>query len=157
MIGIEFEELDPDNPVLDHPSPFTLVGDCFRNTAATLKKLLTPRSPIGVSQMSGPVGIMNLYYNIFQNPNWWRLVLWFSVVLNVGLAIFNMLPVHPLDGGIILYELLPYEGRRKYEEYVIPYGSFVLLGLMLVGGLSWLGYVARFWVVMANGVVSLIL
>jgi regulator of sigma E protease len=87
-------------------APFELIGDCFRNTAATLGAITSRDSAIGVSQMSGPVGIMNLYYTIFQNPDWWRLVLWFSVVLNVGLAIFNMLPLPVLDGGHITMALL---------------------------------------------------
>ena len=106
--GIEqFEELDPNQrAVLDHPNPFTLIGDCFRNTAATLSALFSPGSSIGVSQMSGPVGIMHVYYTIFQNPDWWRLVLWFSVVLNIGLAIFNMFPLPVLDGGHITMALL---------------------------------------------------
>jgi hypothetical protein len=39
---------------------------------------------------------------------------------------------------------------------VIPYGSFALLGLMLLGGLNWLGYVARFWVMFAGWIVSLV-
>jgi regulator of sigma E protease len=107
-----YEELDADNPAVIYPSPFTLVADCFRNTAATLQKLATPRSPIGVSQMSGPVGILNLYYNLFKNKNWWRHILFFSVVLNVGLAVFNMLPLPVLDGGHITMAIIESIRRR---------------------------------------------
>ena len=73
--------------------------------------------------------------------------------VNAFLAIFNMLPVYPLDGGTIIYELLPYEWKRKYEEYVVPYGSFALLGLMLLGGLRWLGVVASVWVGTSDAIV----
>jgi regulator of sigma E protease len=104
--GIVFEALDEKKRDYDYPSPFTFVADCFTNTFNTLTALFSPKSSIGVGQMSGPVGIMNLYYNIFQHPDWWRLVLWFSVVLNVGLAIFNMLPLPVLDGGHITMALL---------------------------------------------------
>ena len=51
--------------------------------------------------MSGPVGIMNLYYRIFQHPEGWRLIIYFSVIINVGLALFNLLPIPVLDGGHI--------------------------------------------------------
>lgn len=147
MNGLEFEELDPDKPLLDYPSPFTMVADCFRNTAATLKKLATPNSPIGVSQMSGPVGIMNLYYNIFQNRNWWRLVLWFSVVLNVGLAIFNMLPLPVLDGGHITMAIMEAIRRRppnlRVMEFVQLACVLCLLSFVLFVTLKDVGHIAQ--------------
>ncbi|HWB02568.1 MAG TPA: RIP metalloprotease RseP [Verrucomicrobiales bacterium] len=123
LTGIEeFEELEPEKRVYDYPAPFALIGDCFRNTFETFRALTTKNSSIGVSQMSGPVGIMKLYYNIFQSPYWWRLVLWFSVVLNVGLAIFNMLPLPVLDGGHITMALLEMARGKalgsKLMEYV---------------------------------------
>lgn len=76
------------------------------------------------------------------------------VSINAILAIFNMIPVYPLDGGTVLYELLSYDLKRKYEEYVIPYGSFALLGLMLIGGLAWIGSLANFWVHISQNIIS---
>ena len=128
--GIVFEVLNPTAREYDYPSPFTFVGDCFRNTFDTFAALLAPRSSIGVGQMSGPVGIMNLYYNIFQHPDWWRLVLWFSVVLNVGLAIFNMLPLPVLDGGHITLALLEMIRGKAIGTRLLEYVQLVcVLGL----------------------------
>lgn len=79
------------------------------------------------------------------------------ITVNAILAIFNMIPVYPLDGGTVLYELLPYEGKRKYEEYVMPYGSFALLGLMLLGGFAWIGALAGFWVQVSEKIINSIL
>lgn len=133
--GLFFESLDPKNPPLDHPLPTTMVADCFRNTWATLKALIAPRSNIGISQMSGPVGIMNLYYNIFQSDQWWRLLFFFSVVLNVGLAIFNMLPLPVLDGGHITMAVIESIRRRppnlKLMEYIQAGCVVCLLSLVL--------------------------
>lgn len=75
------------------------------------------------------------------------------VYVNALLAIFNMIPLHPLDGGTVLYELLSYELKRKYEEFVIPYGGFVLLGLMLMGGFRWVGGLAQYWVYVSDNIV----
>ncbi len=133
--GLFFESLDPKNPPLDHPLPTTMVADCFRNTWSTLKALVAPKSNIGISQMSGPVGIMNLYYRIFQNDQWWRLLLFFSVVLNVGLAIFNMLPLPVLDGGHITMAIVESIRRRppnlRLMEYVQTVCVLCLLSLVL--------------------------
>ncbi len=146
--GIEqYEELNPDAPAeLVRIPPFTLIGDVFRNTIATFRALFSPKSSIGVSQMSGPVGIMHVYYRILQNPEWWRLVLWFSVVLNVGLAIFNMFPLPVLDGGHITMALLEMIRGKAIGTKLLEYVQIVcVLGLLSfvafvtlkdVGGLS---------------------
>ncbi len=147
MLGIGYESIHSEDPPLVYTSPFTLVADCFRNTAATLKKLVTPSSPIGVSQMSGPVGILNVYYNIFQNPQWWRLVLWFSVVLNVGLAIFNMLPLPVLDGGHITMAVIEAIRRRpanlKLMELLQVACVMCLLSFVLFVTLKDVGQIAQ--------------
>jgi Zn-dependent protease len=54
------------------------------------------------------------------------------VSLNVLLALFNMLPVPPLDGGNVLIGLLP-EPAARVVERLRPYGIFVLYALMLSG------------------------
>ncbi len=69
------------------------------------------------------------------------------VLVNAILGLFNMLPVYPLDGGTVLYELLPYSMKQTYDEYVVPYGNWALLALMFVGGFSWLGKLAMVIVV----------
>ena len=62
------------------------------------------------------------------------------LVVNAALAVFNMLPIPPLDGSRLLPLVLPAAGRRLYAR-VAPYGFFVLLALVFVfeGALSFLG------------------
>jgi Zn-dependent protease len=53
--------------------------------------------------------------------------------LNVLLMVFNLLPIHPLDGGKILAALLP--ARFEYvDDFLLQYGPWILLGLVLLGG-----------------------
>jgi Zn-dependent protease len=79
------------------------------------------------------------------------------VMVNAILAIFNLIPVYPLDGGTVLYELLPYDMKQKYDEYVVPYGSMALLALMLFGGFKWIGAVAMVWIAVCETLVRAIL
>ncbi len=59
-------------------------------------------------------------------------ILLFSMVINLALALFNLIPIPPLDGHWILYGMLPYNAAKILER-VSPYGFLLLYGLMFLG------------------------
>ena len=64
-----------------------------------------------------------------------------SLQINLALAIFNILPIAPLDGSKILSGLLP-AGYEKAIFFLERYGPFILIGLIIFGratGVSILG------------------
>jgi len=52
------------------------------------------------------------------------------VVLCVVLAIFNLIPIHPLDGGKVLIGLLPLDLARKWDEILEQYGLIIVIFLL---------------------------
>jgi len=73
-------------------------------------------------------------------------VLPFMVRINVLLAVFNLIPVVPLDGSWILVHLLPREIGQRYRAFGEQWG-FALLLVLLFTGVAWT------WIRMASGVV----
>jgi Zn-dependent protease len=55
-----------------------------------------------------------------------------SVIVNLGLAAFNMIPIFPLDGSRILTGLLSREWAERYRE-LDHVGPFLLLGIVVLG------------------------
>jgi regulator of sigma E protease len=86
---------------LKHTNPFSQLANQVVMTVRTFVSLVHPHSDIGISKLSGPIGIGKIYWDASEAGI--RYVLWIAILVNVNLAIFNLLPIPVLDGGHMLF------------------------------------------------------
>jgi len=103
--------------------------------------LENPRRDSALISLAGPASnlivatIVALLFRLLINsgPIVEITTMMFSVIiyLNVLLAIFNLVPIHPLDGGKILIGLLPKNIASDWDRILNQYGTIILLLLVL--------------------------
>ncbi len=86
-------------PELVRKTPFEQFSYAFGITFATIEKLVNPSSDITVNHLMGVVSMAKTYYSVADDL---RRVLWFTIIININLAILNLLPIPVLDGGHML-------------------------------------------------------
>ena len=126
-IGVRYR----DNVIIIHPNPFTQIAENVAGTFRLLDALLSPTSDIGPSKLSGPIGIAR---ELHRQALWdFRRVLWFTILLNVSLAIFNLLPIPVLDGGQMVFATVArLRGKPLPVNFIVTTQSvFMVLFLMM--------------------------
>jgi regulator of sigma E protease len=112
-----------------HISPWQQISGHVVRTWRTLVSLASPSSDIGISKMSGPIGIAERFHAFAKFSI--RLVLWFTILVNVNLAIFNLLPMPVLDGGQMFFATLAkIRGRPLPLNFVMTAQSVFLVLLL---------------------------
>jgi len=133
------------NIALDHPSPADQIAESAGQIFATIGAL-THHNDVGIEQLGGPVVISRVYISLLSSEEGWRKVLWFSVVLNVNLALLNLLPFPVLDGGHITLALMEAIRRRPVSARLVQY-VYTACAIALIGFLLLIGfYDASDWV-----------
>jgi len=131
MIGVQFASIPP-TYIVRHPGPTPLasvikVTVMMRDTLYAL--FHKSETGVGVKDLSGPVGILAMLGAWVKTD--YRLALNFLVLLNVNLAILNMLPIPVLDGGHTVMGLFEGIFRRKIPAKLLEVITIIFTVLLL--------------------------
>jgi Zn-dependent protease len=132
-------------PLLGMATGLPLIG-WAKPVPVNMRNLRRPRQDFALVALAGPVSNVilavcaSILLMIFRTathtaalaPSALGEALLMGVVINVLLAVFNMLPVPPLDGGNVLMGVVS-EPVARTIAWLRPYGFLVLYALMLLG------------------------
>ena len=96
-------------------------------------RLRHPRRDMIYVAASGPLAnfalamIMNVLWKLFPQPIWL-----YGIYFNLGIGLFNLIPIPPLDGSRILMGFLPLSLARPYAR-IERYGFLIILALYMTG------------------------
>lgn len=102
--------------------------------------LQNPKRDAALISIAGPASnlilasILAIIFHLISNPfspffAFAQILIPF-IFLNILLAIFNLIPIHPLDGGKILVGLLPKRDAYEVDKFLNQYGIFLLILLI---------------------------
>jgi regulator of sigma E protease len=135
MIGAQFNEEIEVNREIIKPSIGKQINDTVKMMWITIVSVVSPDSSIGVQHLSGPIGIGKLQYFQLQMDYPLLRIMAFLVLLNINLAILNLLPFPVLDGGHIVLATMEWIAKRpvrvKLLEVIQMGFVFLLFGVML--------------------------
>lgn len=99
-----------------------------------------PKAGMALSALAGPVSNLLLAYvlmvifkllvlvGVIVSFDVLRIILLSMILTNISLAVFNFLPVPPLDGSRVLFYFLP----TKYYFQIMRYEQFIVMGVFIL-------------------------
>ena len=114
------------------------------------RRFKEPRIGMAIVSIAGPLSNVLLsalaaagytacmFYSIYLEQGWLEVLasfFYYVFFISAGLAVFNLLPIPPLDGSKVVFSFLPKKWYWKLMRYE-RYGMFLLMGLLLTGMLD---------------------
>ena len=116
--------------------PWVQTGEASLQIFKTLGLFFKKGSGVKLTDLSGPVGILNLFTQLVKGEDSFYQILYWTGLLSVNIGLINLLPLPALDGGRLAF--LAYEGvtkkkpTPKVENTIHNIGFILLMGLFVV-------------------------
>ena len=116
--------------------PWVQTGEASIQIFKTLGLFFQKDSGVKLTDLSGPVGILNLFTQLVQGDDVFYNILYWTGLLSVNIGLINLFPLPALDGGRLAF--LGYEGvtrkkaTPKVENTIHNIGFILLMGLFVV-------------------------
>lgn len=120
-----------------HLNPIEQIASMVRTMKQTLFALVSPKSDVKIGNMSGPIGIVHGLTNMARYG--WVDLVWFLALINVNLAIFNVLPIPVLDGGHMTFATIHKLTGRPVPRRIME-GSYTLCIVILLSFMVYVSY-----------------
>ncbi|MGD0649619.1 MAG: RIP metalloprotease RseP [Verrucomicrobiia bacterium] len=130
-IGVQLDDEIEFQLVQPGPTPVAQFRDTFEEMGKTFNAILHyKRTKVGIGSVSGPLGI---------SVGWWMQIthggvrrgLWFAVIINIALAVFNLLPIPVLDGGHVMFALIEAARHRPVNARVVHVTTMACATLLI--------------------------
>jgi len=115
-------------PELAYRNPWETCSGIVKSTFTTLGRLFDRGSDIQVKQLASVISITKTYYNISEDI---RRVLWFTVLINLNLAVLNLMPIPVLDGGHMLIATIQRFTKGVLNNKAVIILQYTFMGLLL--------------------------
>lgn len=125
-------------PAVEKPSPTAIISAAYRQSIFVIKIVVSSfsdllKGSVRVSDMSGPVGIVNEIGSAAKQGL--HNVIYLAGLISINLGVVNLLPLPALDGGRIIFVLIEMIRRRpidKNKEGMVHFIGFALLILLML-------------------------
>jgi len=115
-------------PEMAYRNPWETCSGIVKSTFTTLGRLFDRGSDIQVKQLASVISITKTYYNLSEDI---RRVLWFTVLINLNLAVLNLLPIPVLDGGHMLIATIQRFTKGILNNKAVIILQYTFMGLLL--------------------------